>query len=115
MGQAPVLLLHHVGRKSGHERVTPVLFMADGERLIVVGSKGGASRHPGWYINLMAAPVTRVEVGRRSVRVRARELEGAERDAYWPRLLKMYPSFAIYQRRTERLLPVVALDPLSDP
>ena len=114
MGRAPVMLLHHVGRKSGKERVAPVLFLADDERLVIVASKGGAPEHPAWFGNLMAHPVTTVEVGRRRVRVEARMASEAERTAYWPRLLEIYPSYGLYEGRTERVLPVVVLEPVSD-
>ena len=114
MGRAPVMLLNHVGRKSGRERVTPVLFLADEERLVIVGSKGGAAKHPAWFTNLMAHPVTTIEVGRNRFRVRARVASPDERSAYWPRLLEIYPSYAVYQDRTERVLPVVVFDPVSD-
>jgi deazaflavin-dependent oxidoreductase (nitroreductase family) len=111
MGRAPVLLLHHVGRKSGKKRVTPILFLADGERLVVVGSKAGAAKDPAWFVNLMANPVTTVEVARRRLRVRARAASDEERAAYWPRLLAIYPSFGVYQERTRRTLPVAILEP----
>lgn len=111
MGAAPVLLLHHTGRKTGRERVAPVLFLADGERLVVVGSKGGAARGPAWLTNLMAHPRTTVEVARRRFPVRARMADDDERASYWPRLVDLYPSYATYQQRTERRLPVVILDP----
>jgi deazaflavin-dependent oxidoreductase (nitroreductase family) len=111
MGRAPVLLLHHVGRKSGKVRVAPVLFLADGPKLVIVGSKGGASRHPAWFGNLMAHPETTVEVARRRVPVRARLANETERVGYWPRLVEMYPSYATYQDRTDRLLPVIVLEP----
>ena len=111
MGRAPVLLLHHVGRKTGSKRVTPLLFLADGEQLVIVGSKGGAARHPAWFHNLKATPLTTVEVARRRLRVRAREASEDERTALWPRLIAIYPSYAIYQERTERALPVVILEP----
>jgi deazaflavin-dependent oxidoreductase (nitroreductase family) len=113
MGRAPVLLLHHVGRRSGKHRVTPVLFLVDGARLVVVASKGGATRHPGWFHNLKANPLTRVEVGRNRFSVRAREADEAERAAYWPQLEEIYPSYVVYQRRTERRLPVVVLEPVA--
>ena len=113
MGRAPVLLLHHVGRRSGDHRVTPVLFLADGARLIVVASKGGAARNPGWFHNLKAAPSTTVEVGRSRLSVRAREADDAERAAHWPRLERIYPSYAVYQRRTDRRLPVIVLEPVT--
>jgi deazaflavin-dependent oxidoreductase (nitroreductase family) len=115
MGRAPVLLLHHVGRKSGSKRVTPVLFLADGERLVIVGSKGGAAKHPAWFHNLKASPLTTVEVGRRRFRVRAREAGDDERTAHWSALLDIYPSYATYQDRTERTLPVVILEPAESP
>ena len=83
MGQAPVLLLHHVGRKTGTHRVTPLLFLADGERLVIVGSKGGAEREPAWVANLLASPLTTVEVARRKIRVRARRATEEERASYW--------------------------------
>lgn len=110
MGRAPVLLLHHTGRKSGKPRVTPLLFLADGERLVLVASKGGAASHPAWYRNLLANPSTIVEIGKKRVPVQAREARDSERSAYWPRLLEMYPSYGTYQERTERVLPVVVLE-----
>ncbi len=111
MGRAPVLLLHHVGRRSGTARVTPVLFLPDRNRLVIVGSKGGANEHPAWIANLMAHPETTVEVARRRIRVRARLATEAERAGYWPRLVEMYPSFGLYQDRTDRALPVLVLEP----
>src|SRR4051794_19995967 len=90
MGKAPILLLHHVGRKSGKERVTPVLYLADGADLVVVGSKGGTDKTPAWFGNLVAAPETTVEVGREKRRVRPRHATDEERDALWPRLVGMY-------------------------
>ena len=113
MGRAPVLLLHHVGRRSGRKRVTPLLFLADGPRLVVVGSKGGAVKHPAWFQNLRASPLTTIEVGRRRIRVRAREASEEERGAYWPRLVEIYPSYDLYRRRTNRVLPVIVLEPVD--
>jgi deazaflavin-dependent oxidoreductase (nitroreductase family) len=110
MGRAPVLLLHHVGRKSEIARVTPVLFLADGTRLVIVGSKGGASKHPAWFGNLMAHPNTTVEVARRRIPVRARLASETEHAEYWPRLVEMYPSYSVYQERTDRSLPIVLLE-----
>ena len=114
MGRAPVLLLHHVGRRSGRRRVTPVLHLPDGERLVIVASKGGAEGNPAWFENLMAQPATEVEVGRSRRSVLARRASEAEREAYWPRLVEMYPSFELYQRRTERVIPVVVLEPREE-
>ena len=111
MGRAPVLLLHHVGRKTGRARVSPVLYMPDGDRLIVVGSKGGSDTHPAWFGNLLAHPQTTAEVGRERRAVVARQATDEERASYWPRLVDIYPSFALYQRRTERVIPVMVLEP----
>ena len=113
MGHAPVLLLHHRGCKTGKERLTPVLFLADDERLVIVASKGGAAKDPAWLGNLMAHPSTTVEVGRRRVEVRARRASEDERNAYWPRLVEMYPSYGLYQGRTDRVVPVVVLEPVD--
>ena len=113
MGRAPVLLLHHVGRRSGKHRVTPVLFLADGDRLVVVGSKGGVAKDPAWVGNLRVHPLTTVEIGRRRVEVRARMASDEERASYWPRLVDIYPSYETYQARTDRVLPVLVLEPVG--
>jgi deazaflavin-dependent oxidoreductase (nitroreductase family) len=111
MGKAPILLLHHVGRQSGKQRVSPVLYLDDGERLVVVASKGGTDRNPAWFHNLMGTPEVEVEVGRARRQVRARRASDEERAALWPRLVEMYPSYENYQRQTDRVIPVVVLEP----
>jgi deazaflavin-dependent oxidoreductase (nitroreductase family) len=110
IGRAPVLVLRHVGRRSGSARVSPLLYLADGDRLVIVASKGGTDRHPAWFHNLMANPDTTVEVGRERRRVRARQASEKERERLWPRLVEMYPSYAAYQSHTDRLIPVVILE-----
>jgi deazaflavin-dependent oxidoreductase (nitroreductase family) len=107
----PVLLLHHVGRKSGEQRVTPLIYLEDGEELVIVGSMGGTPKHPAWFHNVTAGPDTEVELrgGRRPVR--ARVADARERERLWPRLVEHYPAFATYQGRTEREIPVVILSP----
>ena len=113
MGKAPVLLLHHEGRKSGTKRVTPLIHLDDGERQVIVASKGGVDKHPAWFHNLMAMDGTEVELphgrGRRTVRPRV--AEGEERDRLWPRLVAIYPPYADYATFTERRIPVVVLEP----
>ena len=109
-GRAPVLLLHHVGRRSGKARVTPLLYFADGDRLVIVASKGGTDRHPAWFHNLMANPATAVEVRRERRRVTARQATKEERERLWPRLVEMYPAYATYQSHTDRVIPVVVLE-----
>jgi deazaflavin-dependent oxidoreductase (nitroreductase family) len=111
MGKAPVLLLHHTGAKSGTKRVTPLLYLDDGERLVIVASKGGVQRNPAWFHNLRAHPETQVEVGRARRQVRARVADGEEREGLWRRLVEIYPSYEDYQRNTDRRIPVVVLDP----
>src|SRR5215211_288175 len=75
----PVLLLHHVGRRSGEPRVTPLIYLRDGDDVIVVGSMGGTPKHPAWFHNLRASPDTEIELGRESRRVRAHEAEPEQR------------------------------------
>lgn len=107
----PVLLLHHVGRRSGEARVTPLLYLRDGDDLVIVGSMGGTPKHPAWFHNLRARPATEVEVGRERRAVTARVADAEERAELWPRLVEHYPAFASYQARTEREIPVVILSP----
>jgi deazaflavin-dependent oxidoreductase (nitroreductase family) len=111
MGRAPILLLHDVGRKSGKKRVTPLLYLAEGDNLVIVASKGGTDKNPAWFHNLMAAPDTTVEVGRDKRSVRARRADAQEREGLWPRLVEMYGSYADYQSYTDREIPVVVLEP----
>jgi deazaflavin-dependent oxidoreductase (nitroreductase family) len=108
---APVLLLHHTGRRSGQNRVSPLLYLPDGERFVVVGSKGGSHKHPAWFLNLREMEFTTVEVdgSKRDVSVRVATAE--EKAQLWPRLVELYGDYANYQRRTEREIPLVILTP----
>jgi deazaflavin-dependent oxidoreductase (nitroreductase family) len=108
-GGAPVLLLTTVGRRSGAARAVPLLYLHDGERLVVVASKGGMSHHPLWYRNLEANPRVEVEIGRERRTMLARRATAAEKTALWPSLVAMYRDYATYQARTERDIPVVIL------
>ena len=108
---APVLLLHHVGAKSGQERVAPLLYLADGDRFVIVASKGGTDKNPAWFYNLRAHPQTKIEIGRDKRNVTARIVDDSERERLWPRLVEMYPDYAVYQTHTERQIPVIALEP----
>jgi len=108
----PVLLLDHVGRRSGRRFTTPLLYLADGPDLVVVASQGGLPRHPQWFHNLRAAPETTVALpGERTRPVRARVAGADERAALWPRLVDLYADFATYQAWTDREIPVVVLEP----
>lgn len=108
---APVLVLTAVGRKSGVARTVPLLYLRDGESLVVVASKGGMSHHPLWYRNLEAAPDVEVEIGSERQRMVGRRASPEEKAALWPRLLAMYRDFGTYQARTTRDIPVVILSP----
>jgi deazaflavin-dependent oxidoreductase (nitroreductase family) len=107
----PVLLLDHVGRKSGTKFTTPLLYLDDGPDLVVVASQGGMATNPQWYRNLLAAPDTQVQVGAELRRVRARVAAEDERAALWPRLVELYADFDNYAAWTDRVIPVVILEP----
>ena len=109
---APVLLLTATGRKSGAARTTPLLFLRDGERLVVVASKGGFSSHPVWFRNVEANPDVQVELGGERLAMRAQRASDAEKAVLWPRLVAMYRDFDDYQARTDRDIPVVILSPV---
>lgn len=110
---SPVLLLLTKGRRSGRERTTPLLYLEDGEDFVVVASNGGAPSDPDWWLNLKADPAATVEIGEKRLRVRAREVGGEEKRRLWARLVEMYPSYADYQRRTDREIPVAVLRPVD--
>jgi deazaflavin-dependent oxidoreductase (nitroreductase family) len=109
----PSLLLKTVGRKSGEKYVFPLFYGKHGNGYFVVASKGGAPQHPGWYANLLANPEAEVQVGTKRVKVRARTVTGEERKRLWQEALKFWPPYADYQRKTEREIPVVVLDPVN--
>ena len=110
---SPVLLLVATGRKSGERRTTPLLYLRDGDRYVIVASNGGAPKHPVWWLNLEAHPEAAVEVGGRKTRVLASEAQGEEKARLWKRLVEMYPSYESYQKRTDREIPVILLDPIK--
>jgi deazaflavin-dependent oxidoreductase (nitroreductase family) len=108
---APVLLLTATGAKSGERRTTPVMYLPDGERMVIFASKGGAPTNPGWYHNLRANPSATVEVGSDTVEVQAVVTEGDERERLFRKQAELYPQFADYEQKTTRQIPVVALQP----
>ena len=108
---APILLLHHTGAKSGKRRISPLQYLPDGERMVLVASKGGYTKHPGWFHNLMANPDTEVELPREGkVAVHARKASPEERSELWPRVVDLYSGYAAYQKSTSREIPIVVLD-----
>jgi deazaflavin-dependent oxidoreductase (nitroreductase family) len=106
---APMLLLTTTGRRTGERRTNPMMYLADGDRLLVFASKGGAPTNPDWYHNLVANPEVTVEVGTESYQAHATALQGDERDRLYAEQSSRYPGFAEYQRNTSRVIPVVAL------
>jgi F420H(2)-dependent quinone reductase len=109
--RAKVLLLDNVGRKSGKKRTAPLLYVDDGDDLVIVASKGGSHKHPAWFLNLQANPETTVQVRGERRRVRAREASDAERERIWPKLIAVWSDYDNYQRRTDRQIPLVVLEP----
>ena len=110
---APLLLLHSIGARSGEERVNPMMYQAVGDAYAVFASKGGAPSNPDWYHNLIANPDATIEVGTRTVAVRARIADDVERDTIWETQKQRYPGFADYEASTTRQIPVVILEPVS--
>jgi F420H(2)-dependent quinone reductase len=113
IAKAPVLLLTTTGRKSGLPRTAPVVYLADGENLVVIGSNAGHSRTPAWSLNLQANPEAEVEVGRERRKVHARVAEGEERATLWRRHNEQYSGFDEYEARTDRDIAVFVLEPIQ--
>jgi deazaflavin-dependent oxidoreductase (nitroreductase family) len=111
LGRAPILLITTVGRRSGKPRTAPVLYMRDGDRLIVIGSNAGNQRPPAWALNLEANPEAKVQVGRRRTQVRARIADGAEHDDLWRRMNDQFGGFDLYRDRTSRDIRLFVLEP----
>jgi deazaflavin-dependent oxidoreductase (nitroreductase family) len=110
-GAAPTLLLDHVGAKSGKKRTSPLSYIRDGDSYVIVASKGGYPQNPAWFHNLKANPDTQVQVKHRKIPVRARVATPEERERLWPEVVKAYKGYAVYQKRTEREIPLVILEP----
>ncbi|HEU0075289.1 MAG TPA: nitroreductase/quinone reductase family protein [Dehalococcoidia bacterium] len=108
----PLLLLHHTGAKSGRSYINPLAYLADGERMVVFGSKAGSDTNPDWYHNLVAHPDVKVELaGGKLVDAKAVVLQGAERERIYDRQVERVPVFAEYRAKTSRQIPVIALEP----
>jgi deazaflavin-dependent oxidoreductase (nitroreductase family) len=111
VGAAPVLLLTTTGRRSGQPRTTPVVYLADGERYVVIGSNAGNAKAPAWALNLRESPDAEIEVGPRRIAVRARIAEGEERAELWRKSNEQYAGFDDYASRTGRDIALFVLDP----
>ena len=110
-GMAAMLLLDHVGAKSGKARTTPLVYIEDGDAFVIVASKGGHPKHPAWFHNLRANPETTIQVGSRRIPVTARVATDPERERLWPEVVRAYSGYEGYQRRTDRKIPLVMLEP----
>jgi F420H(2)-dependent quinone reductase len=111
IGTAPVLLLTSTGRRSGQQRTAPVVFLADGDRQVVIGSNAGNARTPAWSYNLQANPDAEVEIRATHRLVRARVAEGDERAELWRKVNAMYEGFDSYDAKTSREIAVFVLEP----
>ena len=109
-----VLLLTTKGRKTGQARTSPLIYEEDGDRYVVVASKGGAQTHPRWYLNLREDPEVELQVVDEVFPARARTAEGEERDRLWQLVTQQWPDYDRYQTKTEREIPVVVLERTSD-
>lgn len=108
----PMVLLHHRGAKTGIERINPLAMQKVEGGYAVFASKGGAPTNPDWYYNLLANPEAEIEVGTETIPVRAREARGEERERIWEKQKRDRPSFADYERKTSRQIPVIILEPI---
>lgn len=107
---ATMLLLHHTGARTGTERVNPLVYLPHDDGFVIFASKGGADTNPDWLHNLRANPEAAVEVGTETMRVKAREAEGDERDQLWEAVKSYRAGFADYEQKTSRVIPVVVLE-----
>jgi deazaflavin-dependent oxidoreductase (nitroreductase family) len=109
---ATLLLLHHVGARSGKDRITPLVYNRDGDRYVVFASKAGAPTNPDWYHNLKANPNVTIEVGTDTIEAVAHEADGELRDRLFEAQVERSPQFGEYQSKTDRLIPVIVLTPI---
>ncbi len=108
---APMLLLHSIGAKSGKERINPLMYLELDGGYAIFASKAGAPTNPDWYYNLRANSAASIELGEETVGAVAREAAGAERDEIWSRQKVVWPTFAEYEQKTDRVIPVIVLEP----
>ena len=109
-GGPPMLLLDHVGAKSGNKRTSPLVYTEDGDDIVLVASKGGNPKNPAWFYNLKANPETTVQVGSEKRPVRARVATDEERGRLWPKVVETYSGYEGYRKRTDRKIPLVVLE-----
>jgi deazaflavin-dependent oxidoreductase (nitroreductase family) len=110
----PLLLLHHTGGRSGKERISPLGYLADDGRYVVIASNGGARTSPHWYHNVKARPNAKIEVGTETIAVLAREATGEERERLFRTLAERVPQLNEYEQKAGRVIPVIVLTPRLD-
>lgn len=114
MVNCPVLLLTTTGRKTNKQRTVPLLYLADGDDVVLVASNGGATKHPTWWLNLESNSEAQIQVRSIKQRVRAEKASAEEKQRLWPLLVAMYPGYKRYQEITTRDIPVVILRPIEN-
>jgi deazaflavin-dependent oxidoreductase (nitroreductase family) len=110
-GAPPMLLLDHRGARSEIKRTTPLVYLRDGDKVVLIASKGGYPRNPAWFHNLRAHADTTVQIGAQRLAVHARVADPQERARLWPKAVELYSGYEGYQRRTDREIPLVILEP----
>jgi deazaflavin-dependent oxidoreductase (nitroreductase family) len=108
-----LLLLHTIGAKSGQEYINPTAYVIDGDRFVVIASKGGAPTNPGWYYNILVNPMVTIEVGTKTVQVDASVAKEPDRTRLYNKMIEMLPSFDDYRHKTTREIPVIVLTPVE--
>ena len=111
LGNNAILLLYTVGRKSGRQQITPLVYFRDGNSYVITASNGGAARHPAWYYNLKARPQTQIQVMGWQIQVTVEEAAAPGRERLWQQLIAGHPQFAGYQAKTARVIPLLVLHP----
>jgi deazaflavin-dependent oxidoreductase (nitroreductase family) len=111
LGSSTTVLVDQVGRKSGARRTTPLLYIEDGDDVIVIASKGGSQNHPAWWLNLREMDETTIQIGGERRRVKVRQASAEERARLWPKVVEMWSDYANYQERTDREIPLGILSP----
>lgn len=107
----PIGILTTIGRKTGQPRESPLLFLREGDRIVLVASQGGRATNPMWYLNIKTTPQVAFQIKNEKLKLVAREATDGERDEYWPKLDAMYPDFANYRSYTDRKIPILICDP----
>jgi len=110
----PILLLTTTGRKTGARRTTPLMYLEDGENLVIIASNGGNPRHPAWWLNLEQNPQAEVQLRSEKRRVKSEEATGEERERLWRAVVEIYSGYEGYQKTTDRQIPVVILRPEAE-